>query len=327
MRANHSVTLLPWYTNRNANLREKIIFKVSLLMLFTHIRNFRYTIVLFIFLLSIKTGVSEEVVIRSVSADDSFSKAQELYFQQEFYKAEPLFEECMKLEPRNADYRCWLAQCKAFIMADKAMKGDSKFSLIPLGKSIRELYKDALEVDPNCERAKIGYSTLLRDIPGWLGGSVSQAEEMLTGVLKENPTNIFALHNMGTLLVRKRKEYEKGLDYLEKAIEQEKARELNLEEQRKLSNTYNAIGKTYLEELDNPEKAQTYFERSYALFPKDIVTMLDLIEVYRETKQKEKAKDFLFKALDFAKTNEYQYFYNDIKRAAKKLGVKEEISL
>jgi len=30
MRANHSVTLLPWYTNRNANLREKIIFKVGI---------------------------------------------------------------------------------------------------------------------------------------------------------------------------------------------------------------------------------------------------------------------------------------------------------
>jgi tetratricopeptide (TPR) repeat protein len=145
--------------------------------------------------------------------------------------------------------------------------------------------------------------------------------------LAKNPDNVFALHNLGTLYIRKKEDYQTGLTYLKKAVELKEKRELTQEEIFKLSNTFHAIGETYFENLNQPAAALPYLENSYAIAPDNVVTMLDLVSVYAEVKQETKAKEMLMKAYAFATERQYKHFYGDIKKAAKKLGLKKEIQL
>ena len=282
----------------------------------------------FVFFVLLVAGIinTPACISAGLSADDLFAKAKDSYCNQHFAEAENLFKQCVDQVPDNAEYKCWLAQSTAFIMAEQAMKGVSSLSLIPTGRTIQQLYKDAIAVNPKSERARIGYATLLRDIPGWLGGDVDKAESLLQEVIKENPQNLFALHNLGTLYIRKRKDTQKGLDYLQKAVALEKSKQLNAEEKMKLSNSYHAIGKTYLDELKDPNNALIYFEKSNELDSVNIVTLLDLVTVYKDLKQEDKAKDVLRKAYSIYKENNYKHFTDDIKRSARKLGMSKEIA-
>ncbi len=256
-----------------------------------------------------------------------FQQGKEYYLDQRFSAAEILFRKCVDQEPENVEYICWLAQSMSYVMAEQAMQGTSKIALMPIAKTVRDLYYKAIEIDPLSERARIGYAILMRDIPGWLGGDLDKAEKILHEMLKENSNNIFVLHHLGNLYIKKRDKYEKGLEYLKRVVQIKESQKLTSEEKMQIPRTYHAIGKTYLEHLENYEKAVQHFEKSLSLDKNSIVTMLDLTEAYRLNQQKQKAQELLRKAAEIVRSREYERFSDKISSTAKKLDMEKEIDI
>ncbi|MEW6235430.1 MAG: tetratricopeptide repeat protein [Candidatus Omnitrophota bacterium] len=265
--------------------------------------------------------------INDFSVVEIFKKGKEFYLAQNYIDAEPLFQQCVKLEPKNAEYLSWLAQTIAFLLADQAMKGASNLTLLPEARKVRELYQKAIDADPKNERARLGYAIILRDIPGILGGSIKKAESILKGVIKDNPENIFALHHLGTLYIRKKNDCQKGLECLKKVIAISQKKVLSPEEKLRLGATYHALGKTYLEELNDASQAVPFLEKAAEMNEDSVLAFLDLAEAYRIEKQIAKAKDCLLKAVKISAAHEYKRFDDDIKSSAKKLNMKKELGL
>jgi len=265
--------------------------------------------------------------VNDFAVTDVFKKGKDFYLARNYKEAEPLFRQCVKWEPQNAEYLSWLAQTIAFLLADQAMKGASNLTLLPEARKVRELYQEAIDADPKNERARIGYAIILRDIPGLLGGSVKKAESILKGVIKDNPDNIFAYHHLGTLYIRKKNDCQKGLEYLKKVIAISQKKELTPEEKLRLGSTYHALGKTYLEELNDASQAIPYLEKAAQMDEDSVVAFLDLAEAYRIEKQIAKAKDCLLKAVKISAEHDYKRFDGDIKSSAKKLNMKKELGL
>ncbi|MBD3265905.1 hypothetical protein GF373_04490 [bacterium] len=280
-----------------------------------------------LFALFVSPLAAEEVVLKSISIKDSFSKGVDRYLEQKYNKSVEYFRHCVNLEPDNAEYRCWLAQSMAYLLAERAKKGESKFSLIGDGKRVRDLYEKALELNPQSERARHGYGIILRDVPFLFGGNVNKARDMFESVLEENPDNTFVLHSLGLLHIRKKKEYKQGLEYLLKVIDIKKNRELTQEEKLNLANTYHAIGKTYFEHLDNPEKALDYMLKSYYQDPQSAVTLIDLVEIYQALGREAEAKSKLMEALQIVRKNQYKRFAGDVKDAARDLDMDIDLDL
>jgi tetratricopeptide (TPR) repeat protein len=256
-----------------------------------------------------------------------FQRGQELYLKQNFTQAETLFRQCVDKEPKNAEYICWLAQSMSYALAEQAMRGASKLALMPIGRTIRDLYFEAVKIDPRSERARLGYAILMRDIPGWLGGDIEKAETTLKKLLEENPHNIFAFHHLGNLYIRNRKEYEKGIEFLKNGLEEAKKRSLTPEEKLFIANTYHALGKVYQENLEDSEKAIPYLKESLAIDEFSVVTRLDLIEAYRSFGQEEEAREVLRTVAEIVRKNKYNRFKRDIELAAKRLKMNKELGL
>jgi tetratricopeptide (TPR) repeat protein len=258
---------------------------------------------------------------------DAFQKGVDLFLAKDYTQAEGVFRQCLEREPNNAEYVCWLAQTLGLLLGERAKKGASSLSLLPDGRTVNSLYDKAIELDPTNQRARIGHAVILRDIPGWLGGSVKKAEEILRGVLKDNPQNLSAMHFLGTLYIRKYKKYEEGIGYLEQAVETSAKKPITPEEQYNLSNTYNAIGIAYLENLEKPDRAIPYFEKSLKIEPNSPVALLGAVEAYRTVDRIEDAKTTIRKAADVIKKNEYARFSKDLAKEARLLNMKKELDL
>lgn len=259
--------------------------------------------------------------------EDAFQQGVDLFLDEQYDEAQDVFRQCAERDPKNAEYLCWQAQAKAFGLGERAKRGASVFSLISDGRAVRDLYEKAIEIDPGNERARIGHAVILRDIPGWLGGDLAEAEELLRSVVRDNPNNFYAYHHLGTLYIRKKEKPEEGLDYLQQALQTADGQTLTAEEKLKLAGTYHALGKTYLEELREPVKALPYLEKSRALQPDNVVMLLDLAEAYRAFNMTAKAKDTLRGANDIIKSRDYSHFRDDLVKAAKKLDMRKELGL
>lgn len=259
------------------------------------------------------------------SSNSTFKRGIEYYLDKQYEKAELIFRQCVRTEPKNAEYMCWLAQTMGFLLAEQAMQGVSNLTLLPDGRRVKNLYQEAMKADPHNERARIGYAIILRDIPAILGGSVDKAEKLLKSVLDDNPNNIFAYHHLGTLYIRKRHELQKGMDYLEKVISIAEAKQLTVEEKLKLDNTYHALGKTYLDELRKPEKAIPYFEKAVDLDGASVVELIDLSNAYFMKDHVSKAKDCLQKAAQIVKKNKYKHFSSQLNELAEKMNTEVDL--
>lgn len=298
---------------------QKLVWRLSLLVGFC-----------FIFIsTSVFPAPSEEnnPQISNLQVGEAFQKGIDLFLAKEFTQAETLFRQCMEQEPNNAEYICWLAQTLGQILGERAKKGASSLSLLPEGRKVNSLYDKAMELDPTNQRARIGHAVILRDIPGWLGGSVKKAEEILRGVLKDNPQNLSAMHFLGTLYIRKYKKYEEGIEYLQQAVDASEKKQLTSEEQYNLSNTYHAIGIAYLENLEKPDRAIPYFEKSLKIEPNSPLALLDAVEAYRETDRLDDAKTALRKAAEIIKKNDYERFNKNLAQEARLLNMKKELNL
>ncbi len=263
----------------------------------------------------------------TLDAEEIFQRGKEFYLEHKFDQAKILFQQCVNQEPKNAEYLCWLAQSMSYALAEQAKQGASKLTMMPEGKMIRNLFTKAVEIAPSNERARLGYAILLRDIPGWLGGDLEEAEKILKELLKENPHNIFAYHHLGNLYIRKEENFKKGIQYLMDGIKEAESRTLASEEQMFLDNMYHAVGKAYLESLEKSEEALPYLEKSFAINSTSVVTMIDLIQAYRNLGRKEKAGEILHKAAEIVKDRKYKRFKKDIELAAKRLDMEKEINL
>lgn len=265
--------------------------------------------------------------LSNLMVEDAFQKGVDLFLAKDFAQAEGVFRHCLQRKPDSAEYTCWLAQTQGQILGERAMKGASSLSLLPDGRAVNTLYDKAMELDPKNQRARIGHAVILRDIPGWLGGSVKKAEEILRGVLADNPQNLSALHYLGTLYIRKYKKYDEGIGYLEQALETAQKIQPTPEERSNLSRTYHAIGMTYLDDLEKPDKAIPYLEKSLAIEPNSPVALLDAVEAYRSVERVDDAKTTLRKAAEIIKKNEYDRFNKELAKEARKLNMKKELGL
>lgn len=259
--------------------------------------------------------------------EDPIQHAEDLFFSYQYDEAEKNFREILKKNPKDAEVMAWLAQTLAYKMGEQAKKGASKLSLISDGSEVKTLYTKAYEIDPKNERACLGYAILLRDLPGLLGGDLDKAEEILMGLIKENPEKVLAYHHLGNLYIRKKEDYQKGMHFLKRALEVAKEKDLTDEEAFYLNHTYHSIGKTYLEDLDEPQQALDYITKALELKPEFPLAMLDLTETYRQLDQLDKAKSELFKVFAYCKEHKYKMFYSDIKKSARQLKVSEQIDL
>ncbi len=279
-------------------------------------------------LVSTGIGYSEPIHenLGKLSVEEAVEKGKTFFNQEQFDKAEEYFTYSVEKKPDNPDYLCWLAQTKAFILKEKTIKGVSKLSLLGQGRKVKNLYEKAYEIDPRHERARIGYAIILRDIPGLFGGDLSRAEKMLKEVIEDNPESFIAYHHLGTLYIRKHEKLRHGIEYLKKAIEIAESKEdLTLEEKDRLANTYHALGKTFLEELEDSEQAIQDFEKSLKLDDNNVVTMIDLSRAYTLQDKQSNARKYLKNAAKIAAANEYEYFYDDIRSSAKELDMRDEI--
>jgi len=270
---------------------------------------------------------SDLPLLSTLSLDDAFQKGQELFLEEKFTEAEKVFSHCSDRGPKNADYLCWQAKSIAYELRERILKGASKISLLSKGRAVRKLYYKAVEVDPTHERALIGQAIILRDVPRVLGGNAKKAEQIFKGVIERDPKSIFGHHFLGTFYIRNRKDYELGIEYLKKAIEIGKTMDLNVEETYNHANSYHAIGKTLLQELDKPAEAVPYLKKSLKIDPDVIAPWIHLAEACRLTNQPDKAKEALRRAATSHKEHGYKYFKKDIVRVAKKLKIKKELNL
>ena len=269
-----------------------------------------------------------DIKTRSISNSKKlFDEGKELFLHEKYTEAETCFKQCVEQEPDNSDYLCWLAQSSARILSERGKKGTPKLSMLGEGRKIYALYTKAIQADPSSERARVGYAVLLRDVPSWLGGDLKKAERMLREVQRDNPQNIFAAHHLGTLYIRKLKKYEEGIDYLKQVLRIADERELTTEEKLHLPNTYHAIGKTYLENLNDAEKAIPYLEKSLESHSNSVVTLLDLVTAYQKVDSINEARLSLRKAAKIVKARKYKYFNDQLTREAKKLKMQKELKI
>ncbi|HOJ61161.1 MAG TPA: tetratricopeptide repeat protein [bacterium] len=265
--------------------------------------------------------------VGNLPVEDVYQKGVNLFISEKYDEAENIFRYLVKEDPQNAEYTCWLAQSLAFTLGERAMRGASKMTLLPDGKTVRDLYLRAISLDPSSERARIGYAVILRDIPGIFGGDVNKAESILLSVIKDNPKSLSALHHLGTLYIRKKGEWERGLEYLKKAVGIGERGSLSAEDRLQLAKTYHAIGKTYDENLKQPAAAIPYYEKSMQIQSDSVVTLLDLANAYRLDNQTAQAKEMVRKAAELIETRQYNKYRNDLTKIARQLDMKKELNL
>ena len=265
--------------------------------------------------------------VGNLPVEDAYQKGVNLFISAKYDEAENIFRYLVKEDPQNAEYTCWLAQTLAFTLGERAMRGASKMTLLPDGKTVRDLYLRAISLDPSSERARIGYAVILRDIPGIFGGDIIKAESILLSVIKDNPQSLSALHHLGTLYIRKHGEYERGLEYLKKAVAIGESASLSAEDQLQLAKTYHAIGKTYDENLKQPAAAIPYYEKSLHIQSDSVVTLLDLANAYRLDNQTAQAKAMVRKAAELIESRQYNKYRSDLTKIARQLDMKKELNL
>jgi tetratricopeptide (TPR) repeat protein len=253
-----------------------------------------------------------------------FNKGKGCYFQRRFSEAERYFRRCLKEVPTSAEYRCWLAQTISYILEEQALRGASKLSLLSEGQAIRTLYIEAMELNPRSWRARLGYAIILRDVPGWLGGDLDEAETILRGILQESPDNIFALHHLGTLYIRKRGEYQRGIKYLKHVLQVAEKKALDPEEKMRLPHTYHALGRTYYDHLEKPATAVHYLEKATSIDPFSPRTLIDLSKAYYTLARPDDAEETLRSAVEIAMDRGYKRYLREIGVTAQEFHFKKE---
>lgn len=289
-------------------------------MISTRIRSSFFLAFILFFTFSILT-VSTEPGSGYDSDRRTLEEGERAFITKNYGEAKHHFQKLVNQDPQNAEYLAWLAEALAHELEEKVRKGTPKMTLLPEAKKVQNLYEKAYKIDPNNLRARIGYAIMMREIPEVLGGNVKKAEEVLKGILEDHPQDLYALHHLGALYTKKTGRHSEGVHYLKKAIRIAENKELDIEEQRQIANTYNALGQTFLYDFDNPQVAIPYLEEAVRLDSDNVNDWLDLEEAYRLTDQTEKAKEALYQALKIVEQRNYVYFNKKVEEEAKKLGM------
>jgi len=260
-------------------------------------------------------------------AEKIFEEAKSHYYEFEFEEAQTLFEQCLKEEPDSPKYKCWLAQTLAFQLGERNKKGESKLSLIPDGRRLWKLLESAYKENPESERARVGFAVLLRDVPAIMGGDLDRAEELLLSVYEDNPQNIFANFNLGKLYLNERDDIPTAMHYFKNVVRIAEERELNKEEEMRISIAYNALGDIFIDHLNQPEIGVEYLQKAVELSSDDVKDMLALTRGYVELNNREKAKATLLDAVKIIEERQYKEFFDEAREFAKKLNISDEVKL
>jgi len=232
-----------------------------------------------------------------------------------FDAAVSAFGRCVEQRPDNPDYICWMADAMAFHLEERAMQKAPRLFLLAPGKKMRDLYQKALALNPHHVAGRLGRAVMLRDLPAWAGGDVAAAEAILKEILLEHPRNLAASHFLGTLYIRKTGQYEKGITILQKAVALACQGDLQPVEKLRLARLYHALGKAFLENRNNPGKGISLFEKSLAIDPDSVVTLLDLSRACHLAGQATRAQGTVCRASRIIDERKYHYFDSQLQTA------------
>lgn len=253
-----------------------------------------------------------------------FEKAKDELFQFNFKDAEELFSLCVKREPKNVDYLCGLAQTKGLIIDDLFRQGKSTLSLLDEGSDIFDLYNKALAIDPKIERARLGEALRLRVTPWLFGGSDDKAEVQLKQIAKDFPNSIFPVHELGILYIKEKHDPKTALDYFLKVEQIVSSRSMTEDEAFWIPRTYHQIGRIYLNNLKQPEKALIYLEKAVLKNCNYVEFGMDLAEAYHQLGKEDQAKEALDKAAVICKQNQHYLFKKDIVKLAREFNLPKD---
>jgi tetratricopeptide (TPR) repeat protein len=177
-----------------------------------------------------------------VSADDVFSKAEELYQHTDyqaslvairgaghpsgaeyclegrdyymlgdFKSATEAFQKALTLEPENSEYAHWLA--KSF---GRRAETSSPFTAAGNASKARMYFEKAVALDPNNREALRDLFDYYLEAPGFLGGGFDKAEAIARRIAAQDPAEG---HLVQAELADRRKQFDTAEEQLRRAIE------------------------------------------------------------------------------------------------------------
>ncbi len=273
-------------------------------------------------------NAEEQSVPQTALADTDtqviFERGKDALFDFQLKHAEELFSLCVKREPKNVNYICWLAQTKGFLVDDQHRQGKSDLALFNDCREVFGLYEKALELDPTTERARLGEAVRLRLTPWIMGGNDEKAEQILNQLAKDFPKSIFPLHELGILYFKEKDDYKTALKYYLQTLELAESKPLSEAEKFWLPRTYHQVGHIYLNKMDQPKTAIPYLEKAFSNDKNYVEFGLDLAEAYRKTNQEEKAIEVLERSAQTYYQNEHKKFKNKLLKIARQLDLNQD---
>ena len=208
--------------------------------------------------LSILTGVSNK------GADEWQLIGQCRFMQGDFGKATEAFEKALALEPGNSELNRLLGNAYG-----RRAETGSVFTAPGNARKARQYFERAVELDPNNREAVANLFEYYLEAPGFLGGGVEKAENLIRNIGKLSPSA--ALHAEAQL-ESKRKRYDLAEARLRKAVQlapQEVGRVIDLAkflaDRGRVKESDEEFKEAALLDPDNPQvlfaRAETYIRQ------------------------------------------------------------------
>jgi tetratricopeptide (TPR) repeat protein len=136
---------------------------------------------------------------------------QNYFMLGEYKKATEVLEKAVVLEPDNAECLHWLG--RAF---GRRAETGSPFTAPGYASKARQMFERAVALDPSSKEATGDLLDFYLEAPGFLGGGVRQAQELVARIAQTDPAEG---HYAQALLDDKRKQYDDAEQHLRRAVE------------------------------------------------------------------------------------------------------------
>jgi tetratricopeptide (TPR) repeat protein len=136
---------------------------------------------------------------------------QNYFMLGEYKKATEVLEKAVVLEPDNAECLHWLG--RAF---GRRAETGSPFTAPGYASKARQMFEKAVALDPSSKEATGDLLDFYLEAPGFLGGGVRQAQELVARIAQTDPAEG---HYAQALLDDKRKQYDDAEQHLRRAVE------------------------------------------------------------------------------------------------------------
>ena len=114
-----------------------------------------------------------------------YQKGVQAFIEEDYDASGNAFEEAVKAEPDNADYRLWLG--RAWGRKAERASGLAKLGALSLAKKVRDEFANAIELDPDNLPALQSLFDYYINAPGIVGGGIDKAEAMIGQISAADP--------------------------------------------------------------------------------------------------------------------------------------------